>query len=383
MKIKICGFNGKLHSWSTIHWALAREWKKLGHSVDIFSTDGIKYFPKDLKDNLIGYYEENKQGQKPNPIIGKSPNINYDMQFSYTAMKNAQHYLKYGSKNRMLQWCFEWCSDEGKNILPQGFATSYRYCDKLLAPSTFVRDYMFIPAGIPAGHIEIIPHGVDVGAFKKTSTIDLPTKKKFKFLFNAAQTHLRKNISGLLEAYGNAFTKNDDVCLILKAKNKKPTASFDVSISDEINKFKTKFINAPEVKLYESFLEDISDLYRSVDCVVSLSHGEGFSMTLLEGIAAGKLVIAPTLGGHTDFINNTNALLVNSKLVKADRKSIYWEPNPNVKWVLPDIYDASEKLKEAYESAYEKNKSIELNKENIYSQYGWDIIAKQVLELCN
>ena len=87
MRIKLQGFMGKLHSWSCIHWALSDEWVKMGHQVEMFSTDGIKHFPKQKKKNLIGYTEENKQ-----KVIGKSPSGTYDMQFSYTAMKNFNSY---------------------------------------------------------------------------------------------------------------------------------------------------------------------------------------------------------------------------------------------------------------------------------------------------
>ena len=83
-------------------------------------------------------------------------------------------------------------------------------------------------SGIPESAIKVIPHGIDVADYQKTSTISLSTKKKFRLLANIAQNHRRKNIPGLLEAYGKAFTDKDDVCLILKAKDKPITMAFEV-----------------------------------------------------------------------------------------------------------------------------------------------------------
>ena len=87
---------------------------KLGHKVDIFSTNGANHFPSDLKNNLIGYTEENQS-----QVIGKLPEENYDVQFSYTSLKNFQSYFSHGSQNRFGIWTYEF---SGKNSLPTGFA---------------------------------------------------------------------------------------------------------------------------------------------------------------------------------------------------------------------------------------------------------------------
>ena len=58
MKILWNGFASRNHSWSLVAQNICRSLIKFGHQVDIFSTNGIKYFPQDLKNNLIGYTEE-------------------------------------------------------------------------------------------------------------------------------------------------------------------------------------------------------------------------------------------------------------------------------------------------------------------------------------
>lgn len=373
---------GKNHSWCIVHWHLAREFKKLGHTVDLFSTDGIENMPQDLRSNVIGYkkWEDKSTNKNASPIVGHVPNFGYDMCFSYTAMKNFRYYLGYSDKNKLGCWCYEWV---GKNILPNDFATCYKFSDLVLTPSTYAKEGMMMSSGIPEDRVVVVPHGVEVESFRNAKPVDFPTKKKFKFVFNVTQAHLRKNIRGLLNAYGKAFNSTDDVCLILKTKDRKPRAPFEVSVNDEIKRFKKNFNNPPEVKVYSEFLENIAELYAGADCVVSLAHGEGFNIPLLESIAAGKLVVAPTLGAHRDFINNDNALLVKSELVKADRKSMYWGPHPNAKWVLSDTDDAATKLREAYETASERNKMLEKNREQVYKQYDWSVVAKQVIDLCD
>ena len=77
MKVKIQQFLfGKNHSWSFVGKNIGKALLDAGHLVDFVSTDGF----------------ENKfsDGLSNSSIIGS----NYDLQFSYTAPKNFQHYLQ-------------------------------------------------------------------------------------------------------------------------------------------------------------------------------------------------------------------------------------------------------------------------------------------------
>lgn len=372
MHILFQQFLGKNHSWSVFGWGMARALKGLGHKVDLFSTDGVQYLPKDLKENLIGYWKENS----PTDITGKLPDNDYNAQISYTALKNFPNYLSHGNKNRFGVWCYEWA---GKNVLPVGFAKNSKYCDTLCAPSEFAKK-VFMDSGISENIIKVIPHGIDDSFFTKTTSIQFKTKKKFKILTNIAQNHLRKNIPGILDAYGKAFIKTDDVCLILKGKNKEITAPFEVSLNDCLNDFYKKYPQHADIIMFNEFIEDISDLYRSVDCFFSMSFAEGFLFPALESIASGKLVIAPAWGGQLDFLNENNSLLIMGKEVRANPKSMYWESKPNAIWFQPSVDDAVDKLKFAYSNFEQLNKNIIT--ENIKKKYSWNSVANEFLGLC-
>lgn len=373
MRILIRQFLGKNHSWSVVGWGLADALIAMGHNVHLFSTDGIAHLPERLKSNLIGYTEENQ-----NTIIGNLPNPIYDAQISYTSLKNFPHLLGNGPKNRFGIWCYEW---NGKNVLPNGFAKNYNYCDQLCAPSSFAKD-VFINSGIPDSRIQVIPHGINAIDYQKSSTVKITTDKKYKIFSNIAQLHLRKNIPGLLEAYGKAFTKNDDVTLILKCRDKSPKYPFDVSFQSIFGSFKKKFPNHAEVKIFSEFVDDMSDLYRSIDAVYTMSFCEGFYFPGLEGLAAGKLSIAPEYGGQLDFLNKDNSYLVSGSVVRADPKSMYWENKSNAVWFQPSVEDAAEKLKLSYKNYEEINKKLDSQKPDIHQQYSWAAVAQQILSLC-
>lgn len=374
MKIKIQGFLGQNHSWANVHWGLATALLKAGHQVDLFATDGIEHLPNHLKKHLIGYIELDK----PTKIFGHLPNKEYDMQFSYSCIKNFPTFLTNGNKNRFGMWSYEWYD---KNILPIGFAKGHLACDKMFVPSEISKQG-FSKAGIPEEKLIVLPHGIDIEQYQGSSTVDLGTKKTFKVLANIAQTHKRKNISGLLEAWGRAFTKDDDVCLILKAKEKKITQPFEVSLNDCLAAFHRKFPRAAEIKVYSVFLDDISSLYRSIDAVFTMSFTECFYFPALEALASGKLNIAPNYGGQLDFLNETNALLIDGKMERADPSAMYWSSKANATWFVPSIEDAAEKLRYARDNFERLNKKLSEEKKDIWARYSWSAITDQLIWLC-
>jgi glycosyltransferase involved in cell wall biosynthesis len=376
MKILFRQFLGKRHSWSRVGWGLAIALKELGHEVHLFSTDGIEHLPPSLKPNLIGYTEENQF-----QVFGRMPDPEYDAQFSYTCIKNLGPYLSSGSKNRFGIWTYEWIGANGQSALPNGFAKHYKFCDFLCPPSNFGKR-IFLEAGVPEQHMRVIPHGIEVKEYQDTSTMELPTNKSYKLLVNLAQNHSRKNIPGMLDAYGKAFSNKDDVSLILKAKDRPVKMPFEVSLTECLRNFNAKYPKHAEVKLLSEFVPNMSELYRSIDTVFTMSHCEGYYMPATEALAAGKLSIAPAYGGQLDMLNETNSLLVSGKEVRADPKSMYWEAKQNAVWYQPSIDDAVDKLRFAHQNYQKLNAAIDKQRPDVYSKYGWDNIARQFLELC-
>lgn len=371
MKILWTGFCAKNHSWAIVAQNLCRAFKKLGHQVDMISTNGLQYFPDDLKENLIHWVEEGKI------IDFNTFDNNYDMQLSYTSPKNFPFYFTRGNKNRFGIWAYEF---SGKNALPNGFAKQYRHIDKILAPSQFVKQ-IFMDSGVPDNVLEVIPHGIDLEKFNTMSPYKLKTKKKIKILINYGQPHLRKNIEGNLNAFGKAFNKNNDVCLIIKGVDKLVERPFEVSFKELFNSFKKKFPNHADVEIIRDFVPEIESLYKACDIHLHLSKGEGFSMTALEALGAGIIPIFSRWSGQLDFLNDDNAILVDGKITNAPPKALYWDQKTGTKWFEPNIDEAAEKLKYCVNNyAVIKEKSIN-SFSKFKNNYDWLRIATRVLDL--
>lgn len=360
MLMKICwqGFLGTNHSWSIVGQNISRSLIKKGHEVHLYSTNGLEYFPEDLKSHL------------------RNLDKDYDMQLTYTAMKNFPEYLSHGNKNRFAIWNYE------TTVLPHGFAKNYKFADKMLPSSEFSKK-IFSDAGVPSESMIVIPHGIDLEKFNRTEPLKLKTHKKYKILANIAQPHIRKNIPGLLEAFGKAFTKNDDVCLVLKIVNKKPTQQFDVSFNEIFSTFKSRFKNHADIELLTNFIPDIESLYKSCNMIMTMSHAECFWMPGLEGMAAGNMVIAPRYGGQLDYMNDDNSLLIDGKEGRADGRMQYWTQSPYAAVFNPNSDHCASLLRKAvdnYDSLMEKFKP---RMDKVVREHTWDIVADRILELCN
>ena len=373
MKISWLGFSSLNHSWSIVAQNTCRALSKQGHDVHMFSTNGIKFFPDDLKHLLVGYIDENTK-----QVIGKSLDNEYDCQLTYTYLQNFGKYLSNGKRNRFAHWNYEFA---GNGSLPQGSAKHYKYCDKLIAASQFSKQ-IFIDNGIPNDGLEVIPHGIDVDKFiNNKTTIDLKTNKRVKILVNIAQPHLRKNIDGVLDTYGKAFTNTDDVVLVIKVVDKKPEAPFEMSFSNSLNVFKKKFSNHADIIVLKDFITDIDQLYRSCDILFGQMFCEAFWMPGLEALAAGLVVVAPKYGGQMDYLTNDNSLLIDGKITFANSNALYWQQNKrDTLWYQCNQDNAVSKLRYAYDNI--DILKTKFNCQNhIKQNYSWGNVANKIMEL--
>lgn len=359
--MKICweGFLGTNHSWSICGQNISRALIKKGHEVHLRSTNGYDHFPKDLK-----------------PFVKNTLDNNYDMQLSYTAMRNFHKYLSHGTKNRFAIWNFE------TTVLPVGFAKYYKFTDKMIPSSAFSKK-IFVDNGVPDEHVVVVPHGINTEEYSSKEVHSLKTKKTYKILANIAQPHIRKNIDGLLESFGRAFTKADDVCLVIKVSIPAKTKnSFDVDFWDIYNKFCKKYPKRAEVEIITNFLDSMVPLYNACNIVFSTTHAECFWLPGLEGMATNNLIIAPNWGGQLEYMNKNNSLLIEGKEIRAPRKMQYWSPSPYAKTFDPDIDDAAAKLKLAVNNYESLMKEFKPGIDEQLKRLTWDNVADQILGLC-
>lgn len=345
----------------------------MGHEVDIFSTNGIDHLPSDLSENIIGHHPENVF----NKITGKQPTSKYDMNFSFTMMRNFKKHLSFADQNRFGIWCYEW-----EKYFPPGLAKYEEFADLILPCSTHAKN-VFLDAKMKEEKLKILPYGVDDSWYDFK---DLDLSDKTKYLTVMASTDGRKNIEGMLEAWSKAFTKEDKVIWIIKI-SKKHFNNFNGLLAKQ----KSKYKNMAEIKVISDHIDQMQDLFHSCDVYYSLSKAESFLIPALESVLSGKPVIASAHGGPLDFLNDSNSYLVNGSMTTAPLNEVYYaagldgkpEKNAfNAKWFTPSITEAVKQLRESYKTHEDKKFKIKLSNEFYRTKYSWKNLANEMIGYC-
>jgi len=152
--------------------------------------------------------------------------------------------------------------------------------------------------------------------------------EKFTFL-HISSAFPRKGIDILLESYGQAFSAQDSVKLIIKTF---PNPHNEVN--EQLSSFKARYPNHAEITLINRELsnEEILQLYSLADCLVCPSRGEGFGLPMYEALTFGIPVIATNWGGHKDFVTSDNGMLIDFSFMPSathlgSSDSVWAEPN--------------------------------------------------------
>jgi len=199
--------------------------------------------------------------------------------------------------------------------VPQAWVDAIRErVDEVWAPSNAVRD-AFVDSGVAPGLVHVVPNGVDLERFSPRGPArPLPTRASTVFLF-VGGTIPRKGIDVLLAAYRGAFTRDDDVCLVVKSfgganvyRGQTADAPIAAAAADP---------EAPEILLLDEDVpfEELPALYRAAGVLVQPYRAEGFCLPALEALACGVPVIVTAGGPTDDFVSDACAWRIASTRV--------------------------------------------------------------------
>jgi glycosyltransferase involved in cell wall biosynthesis len=180
--------------------------------------------------------------------------------------------------------------------------------DQLWVYTDWIRQQA-IASGIDPERVRLVPLGVDPVIFRpQGEQLTLPSRKSFRFLFVGTAV-VRKGFDILLAAYLDAFTRDDDVCLVIKdhSANAFHSPTYRADIEAAVRNPK-----APEIFYIDDFLpaEELAALYRACDAGVFPYRAEGFCLPILEAMACGTPSIVPERGACRDFCSEDTSFLV-------------------------------------------------------------------------
>jgi len=334
--------------------------EKLPNEVALFSTEGL------------GDYEPNVEFLRDNPLFDAMYLKSKKANTADVVLRNLYPPRVHDAKGLInLTNSYGW----EESSFPQEYLNDFnRYLDALPVMSKYVKKVMIdnglsIPStvvGVGADHILSV----------KAKKLNIKTKKTFKFL-HISSCFPRKGVDVLLKAYFTTFTKDDDVCLIIKTFPNPHN-----NVERQIEEYKEKNINYPEVELINEDVEDgcIVHLYKTSDCLVAPSRGEGYGLPMAEAMLFDLPVITTGYGGQTDFCSNETSWLIDYSFNKAKTHMNLF----NSYWAEPKWEHLASLMKDLSTMPKENiaNKTTQAKK-NILANHKWEDCASRMLEAVN
>lgn len=358
LKIRTKGMFGGAHSWAVSMRSIFQVFHDMGHECFIVSTNGTEF----VSDSLLS-----RVGLD---IDDPDIDITYTMPINFN--------FRFAKQSKLKIALFNYESD----VLPKDFLRNISVVDYIAPSSKYCYD-IFINGGLPQSKCCTIPLGVNKD-FYTNKKFQLKTSKSFNFL-NVSIPHYRKNIDMVVQAYYNAFTDDDDVCLVLKTKLKRPSERFEIDVAQMLQTMQKRFGSKklPQIEVVTQNIEDITQLYATCNSIVSASASEGFGLPLLEAMAAGKIVIAPNATGQTDFLNHDNSILIPCTKANASPQYQYWKASNDAFIYKPNIDLLSQSMIDVFENESKYKSLFSLNMKKTVELFSWTNTANKILSLYN
>lgn len=182
-----------------------------------------------------------------------------------------------------------------------------------------------------------------------------PLNNRFKFLA-ICQYSKKKGIDPLLKAYLSEFKPSDNVLLILKTyigPNDGPQEKQRVANIIEAMKKILRLTEYPPIQLIHEVMSDeqIARLYKTANCYVLPSRGEGWSIPHFDALGYGLPAIATNWAGPTEFINPSCGWLIQYHMSPV---CDMMHPFPYLytardNWAEPHVCDLMEAMRESFE----------------------------------
>lgn len=262
--------------------------------------------------------------------------------------------------------------------LPDGWVERCRQIDQIWVPSRFNHS-VFVEAGVAESKMVVMPEGLDTRVYHPgVAPLPIPGLRGFSFL-SVFDWIDRKGADILLRAYLTEFKADEDVTLVLKVhKFDDPGTLLEARLLYFIEKtLHLRLENTPPIAVISGLLpaQDMPRLYNSCDAFVLPSRGEGWGRPYMEAAACGKIVIAPKWGGPVDFLNDSNAYLIDIEGVVPVPLDSDREVYIGHRWSEPSVDHLRQLMRAIFNDREEAKRRAANAREDMEKLWDWRVLA--------
>jgi glycosyltransferase involved in cell wall biosynthesis len=252
--------------------------------------------------------------------------------------------------------------------------------DRVWVPSSFNLE-TFAAAGVPREKLDFVPLGLDFEHFPIDGpALAIPNVRNFVFL-SIFEWRRRKGYDVLLRAWAQAFTRDDDVTLVIRAS----LFNFDVAkeLRDELRALGLESERmAPIVLLPNKVPQtELAALYRAADAFVVPSRGEAFGLPYLEAMSLGIPTIGTEHGGAIDFLDARNAYPIPARIVEVDADFARFIPYYRAqRWAEPSVEETARAMRRIFDDRDEAERRAARGAALARTQYSREAIGRSAAE---
>lgn len=263
------------------------------------------------------------------------------------------------------------------------WVTSCERMDHVIVPSEFSKKCL-VNSGLKPNRVTVIPESWVDSCDSDAIHLDISFQTQENYLMFGQMSGDyetdRKNTGLTLALFCDLFKDNPDVGLIVKT-NCGGNSSVDRHITKKKMENILKQVRKgpfPKIYLLHGYLneKEVSSLYKhpKVKGLISLTHGEGFGLPLLEAAACGLPICATNWSAHLEFLNLGEWEKVSGRIQSIPQSKVdanIWMSGAN--WANIDISSARESLKKFVLEAKPDTKKLQ---KEVKNRYSFDKISK-------
>lgn len=195
--------------------------------------------------------------------------------------------------------------------------------------------------------------------------------RSFRFL-HVSSCFPRKGVDALLVAYGEAFSIDDDVSLVIKTFDNPHN-----DVREQLAALQAQNSRYPHVVMVFGDISDseLKSLYGQCHVMVGPSFAEGYGLPFAEAMLTGIPVITTNWGGQLDFCNSGNSWLVDYRFERAGSHLGVWSSA----WARVDVPSLVEAMRVARAtSPIIRAAMAARGREQLLSRHKWTDVARRL-----